>query len=284
MGYIGKIAAGGATHPIGSTLYGICSGSIAASTAAKVVTFNVNENFDTEIHGVTVHVKFINGNTATNNVTLQMGASQFAYAVVGNCTCPAGAVLAFTFDDDNGIKTWRTNGQSIDTIKDYIDTVTNGITSAMHYRGVSTTAITPDGQESPTINSEVVASSTLVAGDVVIYNTKEFVWDGSHWHLMGDEGSYALKENAQALSSMISLSGGAAPTLGTAITVNDLIQWSAGSASSATVTNGVLSLTDSVAPSLTPTGTTIPNITNAGSSASLSVGQYNVVYVPTTTP
>ena len=59
MGYVGKVAAGGSTHLVGSTLYGTCS--TAAATAAKAVTC---ADFDTLVTGVTIHVLFSKGNTA----------------------------------------------------------------------------------------------------------------------------------------------------------------------------------------------------------------------------
>lgn len=68
----------------------------------------------------------------------------------------------------------------------------------MHFKGITTTAVTDGGTEAPTINSNSISTSTLNAGDVVLYNngttiSKEFVWTGSAWELLGDEGSYAVK-------------------------------------------------------------------------------------------
>lgn len=74
--------------------------------------------------------------------------------------------------------------------KQYVDSAVSGLSGAMHFIGVSTTPISDGGTETPTVDGETV---TKVAGDVVIYNSKEFVWTGSAWELLGDEGSYALK-------------------------------------------------------------------------------------------
>lgn len=83
-----------------------------------------------------------------------------------------------------------------------------GLTSAMHFIGVSSTEITDGGTEQPTIDSAAV---TPAAGDVVLYGSKEFVWTGSAWELLGDEGSYALKNTgitaSGALTSTAKLDG-----------------------------------------------------------------------------
>ena len=104
MSYIGKVKVDNQTEAlVGSTLFGISS--TAAATAAKEVTLS---NFDEFLPGVTIHVKFVNGNTVTSGVTLQVGTTT-AKNVSGNCVCAANEVIAFTLEDDNGTKTWRAN-------------------------------------------------------------------------------------------------------------------------------------------------------------------------------
>ena len=63
MGTISKVTAGGATHLIASSAYGICS--TAAATAAKTVNFTDDQAF-TLIQGETIHIKFTNTNTVAN--------------------------------------------------------------------------------------------------------------------------------------------------------------------------------------------------------------------------
>lgn len=63
MGTIAKVTAGGATHLIASSAYGICS--TAADTAAKTVNFTDDQAF-TLIQGTTIHVRFTNTNTASS--------------------------------------------------------------------------------------------------------------------------------------------------------------------------------------------------------------------------
>jgi len=64
----------------------------------------------------------------------------------------------------------------------------------MHFKGTTTTALT-DGTTTAavTING---SSYTPEAGDVVLYSNKEFVWTGSLWEILGDEGSYKVKQTA----------------------------------------------------------------------------------------
>lgn len=74
-----------------------------------------------------------------------------------------------------------------------------GLSRAMSFIGTTSTALT-DGATTTTL----VAASTnslskttgFVAGDVVMYNGAEFLWDGGAWELLGDESSYVLKANA----------------------------------------------------------------------------------------
>ena len=76
------------------------------------------------------------------------------------------------------------------------------ITGAMHYIGITTTALT-DGSTTATIVIDGV-SKTLTASDagsVAIYGEKEYVWNGTKWQEFGSTGSLkalAFKDNASA--------------------------------------------------------------------------------------
>ena len=61
-----------------------------------------------------------------------------------------------------------------------------GLASAMHYIGESTT-------DPSTGTATVEGHEDWVAGDVVTYQSKEFVYDGENWRELGDESSYAIK-------------------------------------------------------------------------------------------
>ena len=59
----------------------------------------------------------------------------------------------------------------------------------MHFIGEATVAIT--GAVNPKIDG--YNFSHAQEGDVILWDAKEYVWTGSSWRLLGDEGSYAVK-------------------------------------------------------------------------------------------
>ena len=61
------------------------------------------------------------------------------------------------------------------------------LSGAMHYEGDSTTDPATDG---PTVSGH---EGEWAKGDVVTYNSKEFVYDGTAWRELGDESSFAVK-------------------------------------------------------------------------------------------
>lgn len=347
MSYIGKVQIGSNSETlVGSTLYGICESAIDATT--KTVTLS---SFDTLMNGITVHVRFVNGNSVTSGLSLAVGSAT-AQTIVGNCICNANDVVAFTYYEEtiNDVltKRWYVNsnivveeGSSDGTIKvngqaatvhglgtaaytastayataaqgtkadaampvtggtftgtisgpsvddnsasgtlatvDYVRDKTGGLSGlvgAMHFKGTSTTTVTDGGTQNPTINGTEV--TTRDAGDVVLYGNQEYVWNGSAWELLGDEGSYALRTSTASIGSASGWNAGSAPTLGTAIDADDITDWSAGSASSAVVESGVLRLTNSVVPTLSYTAKSIPNVTDVGSAPQLTVSSTTVV-------
>lgn len=72
-----------------------------------------------------------------------------------------------------------TLGQHMKLAEDKID----ALSTATHFIGVSSTEITNDGTQNPTIGGEVV---TPASGDVVIYGHKEFIYSASKWVELGD--------------------------------------------------------------------------------------------------
>jgi len=74
-------------------------------------------------------------------------------------------------------------------VKAYIDAATAGLTGAMHFIGEATVPIA--GGVNPQIQDYDFAHAR--EGDVILYEKKEYVWTGSGWRLLGDEGSYAVK-------------------------------------------------------------------------------------------
>ena len=106
--------------------------------------------------------------------------------LVGNGT---GAVNTRPIDT-----TVTTNSTALITsgaVKTYVDGSLSGLNGAMHFIGVVTSAIANNSTSVPTIEGR--DSYEPQAGDVVLSGSQEFVWTGSNWHLLGDEGSYAVK-------------------------------------------------------------------------------------------
>lgn len=90
--------------------------------------------------------------------------------------------------DANDRESLTTTGAVIN----YVEKATAGLTGAMHFIGEATTVIT-DGS---TIDPQITGYSfkNAAPGDVILgINKEEYVWTGSNWRLLGDEGSYAVK-------------------------------------------------------------------------------------------
>jgi len=67
-------------------------------------------------------------------------------------------------------------------VKSYVESQVAGLSGAMHYQG--------EVEADPT---NTAPTGTYNAGDVVTYSNSEYVYDGTNWRELGDEGSYALK-------------------------------------------------------------------------------------------
>ena len=84
-------------------------------------------------------------------------------------------------------------------IIDYLKDAIQGLTGAMHFAGVTT----PDDTKTPAERIALVDADPE-AGDIVIDGTTEYVYDGSNWKELGDEGVYATKsELATAISDIV---------------------------------------------------------------------------------
>lgn len=102
------------------------------------------------------------------------------------------------------------------TVYSYINTV---LSSAINFVGVSSTAITNGGTETPTINGSAYVQKK---GDVVLYNGLEFLWNSSAWVQFGDESSYALK--TISITGTGYLSGGGNLTENRTIDIADAVK------------------------------------------------------------
>lgn len=107
----------------------------------------------------------------------------------------------------NGTLTIKQNGtqvgtftanQGSNTTVELVDTWPTlaelGLDSALRYHGITTTALSDGATTNPIIIDG--KSHTAEVGCVVFSDHKEFVWNGSKWELLGDEGSYKVKQTA----------------------------------------------------------------------------------------
>lgn len=70
-----------------------------------------------------------------------------------------------------------------------------GLDSALKFHGTSSTTIT-DGSTTQTVTLSTGSSHKAENGCVLFYGNKEFVWNGSSWEELGNEGDYKVKQTA----------------------------------------------------------------------------------------
>ena len=140
---------------------------------------------------------------------------------VSNAGTAAAATVATSAITDSDSSTDLTTKAQVAS---YVATKTAGLTGAMHFKGTATVAITDGSTTNPTITG--YDWSTKEAGDVVTYGAKEFVWTGTAWEELGNEGSYAL--------SSIKVEGANGLTGGGTLTENRTISHATRPATSAT--------------------------------------------------
>ena len=187
-------------------------GKIGA-TAGKVVTTSTN--------GTLVASDTISADNVPSLNASKINAGTFDVARIPNITlskvtdsgtAAAANVATGAIADastDNGLVTAA-------QVATYVGNKTAGLSCAMHFLVVTTTAIKDgDAVGAITVDGKTV---TPAAGDVVLYGNKEFVCTSAAWEELGDEGSHVLKTqtiNGKALSGNITLTAtdvGADPT------------------------------------------------------------------------
>lgn len=87
-------------------------------------------------------------------------------------------------------------------MKDWVEEQIQGLIGAMHFAGVTT----PD--DTKTAAERLAAlDPTPEAGDIAIDGTTEYVYDGSNWKELGDEGVYATKGELEDAIADIMIAG-----------------------------------------------------------------------------
>lgn len=183
------------------------------TTAGKVVTTSTN--------GTLVASDTISADNVPSLNASKINAGTFDVARIPNITLSkvtdsgtaAAANVATGAIADSSTDTGLVTAAQVAT---YVGNKTAGLSGAMHFLGISETAIKDgDAVGAITVDGKTV---TPAAGDVVLYGNKEFVCTSTAWEELGDEGSYVLKTqtiNGKALSGNITLTAtdvGADPT------------------------------------------------------------------------
>lgn len=134
-------------------------------------------------------------NRARPNFSNLSGSATVQQGGTGLTTIPEGEVLVG--NGTNAIQTLEIDTQvaanthlvNNNAVKTYVDAAVAGLEGAMHLVGEA--EVEPIGTTDPEITNYNFQQAR--PGDVVLYNAKEYVWTGELWHLLGDEGSYAIK-------------------------------------------------------------------------------------------
>ncbi len=174
-------------------------------TPANTATLQVSDTSNKRINTSETSEKYIQFTGGTNKFTVTDGTNSFDVAItpsISNNVTGSG-LTANTIILGNGSSSIKTSSKTIETsltndaskipTSSAVYSAISSLSGAMHFIGTTTTALT-DGATTTTLEGSGLSKTTgFVAGDVVIYDNKEFVWTGSAWEILGDEGSYALK-------------------------------------------------------------------------------------------
>lgn len=138
MSYIGKVQIDGSANEylIGSSLYGVCSTSAIGDTT-KIINL---QSFDEFIHGITIHVKFVNGNTATNGLSLSINSVVKPVSNPGGSySWSAGSVVSFTYDssENSGNGAWLVNDSDSGVTLTVENTYNSNSTNPISGQGVA---------------------------------------------------------------------------------------------------------------------------------------------------
>ena len=213
-----------------------------------VIAFTYEENSANRVWRVNNSVDIVesttNGNINVNgqNVPIHgLGSAAYTnadtYAPKDNPTF-TGAVIVPAVSDSSANGTAAT----VQYVKERTAGL-SGLTGAMHFRDAV---------------SEIPPSGTYEKGDVVLGpNNKEYVYNGTSWIELGDEGSYALKSSTDVITEVASSA---------TVTVGSASGWDAGGQASLNITNGTNTAAD-----LQTDEYTIPNVSQANTPTTASV-------------
>lgn len=171
-----------------SKLDGIVIDTVLSTTSEnavqnKVVANALNGKVNTsDLNTLTV------GNATKAGTASSLDATGVAQvkAIKVNDATSADTADKVTYSLKFGAKTYNGSSEQTITAGDL------GLESAIRFIGITATAITDGGTQSPVIDGE---THIPIRGDVVINSStdQEFIWNGSAWEEMGNSSSHALK-------------------------------------------------------------------------------------------
>lgn len=206
-----------------TTASGDLAGDVAtlqSQVGALQTAMNTAESDIANIKDGTTVVGKATADADGNNIAETYETKANVTAIAGNVSTLQTTVGEHTTDItalEANVGTLQTTvgGAGFGLVKDVNDLKSQigGLSGAMHFVGTSTTDPT-----SGTVTIEGKPEYTAVDGDVVLYGNKEYVYNGTAWVELGDEGSFVLKTttvNGKPLSSNVTLNAtdvGADPT------------------------------------------------------------------------
>lgn len=247
---------------LGSAAYANTNAFDAAGSASDVLGKDTDDSTANTVHGAKKAAADAASAAATAQATANAAMPKSGGTFTGAVSVPAptanenAARKVDVTTAQNAAATDATTkaNQALADAKAYTDTKTAGLTGAMHFVGTSTTD--PTGTTGPTVDGKAYSGKS---GDVVLWKKKEFVYDGTKWTELGDEGSYVLKTttvNGHALGENITLNAtdvgaDAAGTAAGLVNALDLTTVGGGTGeyiASITQTNGQVSATKGTLP------------------------------------
>ena len=245
------------------------TGKLVTAKVIKDTVTNAINTIDGSISGTASAGKTLTAFSQTNGVVnATFGNISITKSQVSDLGT-IGAAAAKGVDSSIAENSSSTNLPTSDAVATFVQAQTAGLTGAMHFIGTTSTALT-DGATTSTLVEKTSGSLSkttgFVAGDVVISGDKEFVWIGSAWELLGDEGSYALKSNTASVIPDVTFTTNTKPTL--------------------TITSTAVSKLKTAGsfPEMNLYTTAVPNVTNAGSSSSYTVSGATLTLTPSVAP
>lgn len=172
------------------------------------------------------------------------------------------------------------SGNTYDIVDAGARELISALSGSTAFLGLTTTALTDGATTNPiTVNG---SSVTATNGNIVVYESAEFIWDGAKWVEFGDLSS--LGDLAYKDTASVSFSGGttdkclgsdATFTTSVTPTTTNIKATASGTAVGASSTDKCLGSDATFTTSVTPTTsklvtTSVPNVTAAGSASTWS--------------